>query len=72
MSYFNATMFMIFWVVRHLHVLCVVFVTFVSLANTCIVLVLLTATSVFAPVHSFMVIHFSTELCVSYLGVGVC
>jgi len=52
-------MFMVFWVVRHLHVLCLVFVTFVSLANTCIVLVLLTATYVFAPVDSFMVIHFS-------------
>jgi hypothetical protein len=59
MCYFNATLFMIFWVIRHLHVLCVVFVTFVLLANTHIVLVLLTATSVFAAVDSLVGIHFS-------------
>ena len=52
-------MFMIFWVIRHFRVLRLVFVTFVSLANTLIVLLLLTATSVFAPFDSFVVIHFS-------------
>jgi hypothetical protein len=48
---------MIFWVVKMFACVCIVFVTFVSLANTLIVLVLLTANSVVVSVDSFVVSH---------------